>query len=152
MRTNAHVRLFLLIICAAITCLAFAPVALAGKGGAGGGGGGPKGGSTTNGTIELVLVDSPDSVANWGEQVRFNVSTTATDQPHVDLNCYQGGTLVYSATTGYYASYPWPWTQTFTLSSQSWTGGDADCTAVLYKLANSGAKTTLNSLSFHAYA
>jgi hypothetical protein len=147
MRKNAHARLFLLIVSAVITCLAFAPVALAGKGGGGG-----KGSTTTNGTIELVLVNSPDSVANYGEQVRFNVSTTATDQPHVDLKCYQGGTLVSSGTTGYYDSYPWPWTQTFTLSSQSWTGGDADCTAVLYKLANTGAKTTLNSLSFHAYA
>jgi hypothetical protein len=147
MRKIAHARLLLLIVSAAITCLVLAPVALAGKGGGGG-----KGGSTTNGTIELVLVNSPDSVANYGEQVRFNVSTTATDQPHVDLKCYQGGTLVYSGTTGYYDSYPWPWTQTFTLSSQSWTGGDADCTAVLYKLANTGAKTTLNTLSFHAYA
>jgi hypothetical protein len=149
MRKNA--RLSLLIVVAAVTCLALAPVALAGKGGGKPGGGG--GGSTsTNGTIELVLVDSPDNVANWGEHVRFNVSTTATTEPHVDLKCSQGGTLVYSATTGYYDSYPWPWTQTFTLSSQSWTGGDADCTAVLYKLANSGAKTTLNTLNFHAYA
>jgi hypothetical protein len=147
MRNNARARLFLLIASAAITCLASAPAALAGKGGGGG-----KGGSITNGTIELVLVNSPDSVANWGEEVRFNVSTTATDQPHVDLKCYQGGTLVYSGTTGYYDSYPWPWTQIFTLSSQSWTGGDADCTAVLYKLANSGSKTTLNTLNFHAYA
>jgi len=149
MRKNAPARLVLLLVAAATAYLALAPVALAGGGGGKPGG---KGSTTTNGTIELVLVNSADSVANWGEQVRFKVSTTATSQPHVDLKCYQGGTLVYGGTTGYYDGYPWPWTQTFTLYSQSWTGGDADCTAVLYKLANTGSKTTLNSLSFHVYA
>jgi len=150
MRKNAPARLVLLLIAAAVTCLALAPVALAGKSGGGGKGAGGK--TSTKGTIELVLVNSADTVANWGEQVRFTVSTTATSEPRVDLKCYQGGTLVYAGTTGYYDSYPWPWTQTFTLYSQSWTGGDADCTAVLYKLANTGSKTTLNSLSFHAFA
>ena len=122
--------------------------------GGGGGGGKPggKGSTTTNGTIELVLVNSADSVANWGEQVRFNVSTTATTEPRVDLKCYQGGALVYGGTTGYYDSYPWPWTQTFTLYSQSWTGGDADCTAASTSSPTPARKTTLNSLSFHAYA
>jgi hypothetical protein len=141
------------VIIAAVAALflVFAPAALAGKGG-----GGPKGGGGTTsggtGTMSLVLLNSSDGVAHWGQQVRFDVQTTATTEPHVDVKCYQGGVLVYSGTTGYYASYPWPWTQTFTLSSQSWTGGAASCNAVLYKLANTGAKTTLATLSFPVYA
>jgi hypothetical protein len=83
-------------------------------------------------SLTLVLVDPADGVANWGDQVRFNVSTTATTEPHVSLKCYQNSSLVYTAQTGYYASYPWPDTQTFTLSSGAWTGGAASCTAVLY--------------------
>src|SRR5919198_451743 len=80
-----------------------------------------------------------------------HVSTTATTEPHVDLTCSQGGTVVYSATTGYYASYPWPWTQTMTLKSQMWTGGNADCTARLYMFDGSRTKT-LATLPFTAYA
>ena len=69
---------------------------------------------------------------NWGDSVTFNVSTTATTEPHVDLTCSQNGVVVYGATTGYFASYPWPWTQIMTLSSLSWQGGAAECTAELY--------------------
>jgi hypothetical protein len=112
------------------------------------GGGKPSGGTST---INLVVLTGGDSIPNWGEDVTFNVSTTATTEPHVDLTCSQGGTLVYSATTGYYASYPWPWTQTMTLSSQMWTGGDASCVARLY-MFNGSRTSTLATLSFTAYA
>jgi hypothetical protein len=40
--------------------------------------------------------------------------------------------VVYSATSGFYASYPWPWTRNMTLKSQAWSGGAASCTARLY--------------------
>ena len=146
----------IVLVASVVALLVAAPAAFAGKpsgGGGGGGKGGGGGGSAGDGTssMTLVLVDSTDGVPHWGQNVRFDVRTTAAE-PHVDLNCSQNGTLVYSGTTGYYDSYPWPWTQTFTLSSQRWTGGDADCTARLYKLANNGAKTTLSTLSFHVYA
>jgi hypothetical protein len=144
-------RLALLVVVVAL--LVAAPAAFAAKGG--GGGGGKGGGGTTSGgtsSMTLVLMNSSDGLPHWGQDVRFDVKTTATSEPHVDLTCSQNGTLVYSGTTGYYASYPWPWTQTFTLSSQSWTGGDADCSAVLYSMTNSGTKTTLSSLKFHVYA
>jgi hypothetical protein len=111
----------------------------------------PGGHSTSSGTLELVLVNSTDGLPHWGQQVTFKVSTTATTEPHVDLNCYQNGTLVYAATTGYYDSYPWPSTQIMTLRSNSWTGGDADCAAKLYYF--DGRKTpVVATLSFHAYA
>lgn len=42
----------------------------------------------------------------------FDVSTSDTTEPDVDLVCSQSGSVVYSATTGFYPSYPWPWTQT----------------------------------------
>jgi hypothetical protein len=102
--------------------------------------------------MTLVLLNSTDGLPHHGQQVRFDVSTTATTEPHVSLKCYQAGTLVYTAQTGYYASYPWPWTQTFTLSSGAWTGGAADCVATLYSLSNSGGSTTLKTLSFPVYA
>jgi hypothetical protein len=112
------------------------------------------GGKPTSGTstIQLVVLTGGDSIPNWGEDVTFNVSTTATSTPYVDLVCSQSGAVVYSATTGYFASYPWPWTQTMTLSSQMWTGGDASCVATLYMFNSRAKKTTLANLPFTAYA
>jgi hypothetical protein len=102
-------------------------------------------------TLNLVLLDSTDGLAHWGQRVTFDVATTATDEPHVDLTCRQDGDVVLGATTGFYDSYPWPWTRTMTLSSNAWTGGDADCTATLYYF--NGRKTPiLKTSSFHAYA
>lgn len=131
--------------------IALAPLASAGKPATAGGGkpgGKPSGGS---GTITLVLLDSTDGLPHWGQHVRFDVTTTATTQPHVSLQCSQDGTLVYSAQTGYYDGYPWPATQTFTLASSMWTGGAADCTARLYSLSNSGS-TTLATKAIHVEA
>jgi hypothetical protein len=109
------------------------------------------GGSTGTSSLSLVLLNSTDGLPHWGQQVTFNVSTTATTQPNVSLDCYQNGTLVYGAVAGFYASYPWPWTQTFILSSPAWTGGAANCTAALYYF--SGTKTiTLKTLSIAVYA
>jgi len=103
--------------------------------------------SGTASTLELVVLSGPDALPNWGEQITFKVSTTATTEPHVDLNCSQGGTNVASATTGYYDGYMWPATKVMTLSSPKWTGGAADCTATLYYF--NGRKTpVLKTLSF----
>ncbi len=104
-------------------------------------------------SISLVLLDSTDGVAHYGQQVTFNVSTTATDQPLVRLQCYQGGTKVYWASSGFYEGYPWPWTRNFTLSSNYWTGGAADCVAELYYTPDGGKRfRTLSSLSFRVEA
>jgi len=98
-------------------------------------------------TINMRVVSGSDSVPNWDESITFDVTTTATDYPYVDVACRQNGTTVYGATTGYFASYPWPWTQTMTLFSYAWTSGGASCTATLYYF--SGRKTvTLTTLNF----
>ena len=106
------------------------------------------GGTTSSGTssLTLVLLNSTDGLPHWGQQVTFNVSTTATTEPYVTLYCYQNGKQVYSSWAGFYPSYPWPWNQVMTLSSLSWTGGAADCTATL-----SSSTATLKSISFHVY-
>ncbi len=105
---------------------------------------------SSNSNLSLVLLNSTDGQAHWGQQLTFNVSTTATTEPNVSLNCYQNGGLVYGAVAGFYPSYPWPWTQIFTLSSPSWTSGGANCTASLYYF--SGKKTiTLSTMSFPVY-
>jgi len=115
------------------------------------GGGGGKGGNGGSGSLTLVVLNSTDGLPHWGQQITFNVSTTATAEPHVSVRCTENGTVVYGAETGYYASYPWPWTQTMTLSSQAWTGGAADCLATLYYFSGTN-KVNLSSLAFHVYA
>jgi hypothetical protein len=133
-----------------ILALALAPAALAGKGG----GGGKKGGGTTGGatlSVSLVSDVNANGQPNWGDTVTFTFSQTATTEPHVDLTCSQNRTVVYSASSGFYASYPWPWTQNMTLSSQSWSAGSASCTARLYSFSGSST-VTLSTLSFTAGA
>jgi len=102
-------------------------------------------------SIKLVVLSGSDGLPNWGEQVTFDVSTAATNFPYVDVTCTQNGTSVYTATTGYFAGYPWPWTQVMTLQTQAWTGGAADCTATLY-YPTSKRIMVLATLVFHVYA
>lgn len=113
------------------------------------GGGKPAAGGTS--TISLVLLDSTDGTAHWGQNVRFEVSTTATTQPYVEVSCRRDGTVIYNAQTGYFDGYPWPWTQTFPLSSPSWTDGEADCTARLF-WPNGRKTVTGATLAFHVFA
>ena len=136
----------LVLVLAAVS--AAAPPAFAAKRGGGGGSGGTTTGSSS---LALVLLNSTDGLPHWGQQITFTVSTTATTEPHVSVTCSQNGALVYSASAGFFASYPWPWTQIMTLSSQSWTGGAADCTATLYAI-NGTKVTNLAALAFHVYA
>jgi hypothetical protein len=114
-----------------------------------GGGGGHKPRPST-GSLTLVLLNSTDGLPHWGQDVTFTVSTTATTEPHVSLKCYQDTVLVYTTQTGYYATYPWPWTQIMTLESGAWTSGGADCTATLYYFSGTDV-VTLGTLSFTVY-
>lgn len=117
--------------------------------GSGKGGGKPSGTSSSSLALVMVTDSNGNGQPNWGDQITFQVSTTATSEPHVDLTCTQNGVVVYGATTGFYSSYPWPWTQIMTLSSTAWQGGAANCTAKLYYFA--GSKTpTLATLNFTA--
>ena len=138
----------LALLLAAASVLVIAPAASAGKAPSRGGGGKPSAGTST---IALVVVDSADGLPHWNGQVRFDVTSTATSEPHVEVVCTQGGETVYVAQTGYFDSYPWPWTQTFTLASGAWDGGAADCNAKLFWF--NGSKTVVGAqLPFHVYA
>ena len=139
-------RISAFVIALALLLVTLTPqAALAAKGGNSG-----KPGTATN-SFSLVLLDSTDGVAHHGQRVTFNVTTTATSEPHVSLDCYQGGTLVYGAVAGFFDGYPWPWSQIMPLSSAAWSGGAADCVAKLYYF--SGTKTvTLSTLNFHVEA
>lgn len=114
-------------LCAA---LALVPTALAGKGAGGGkpsGGGGA--GSSISGPV-LVTDQNGNGAANWNDTVTFNVTTSATSQPFVDLTCFQNGALVLHGSAGFFSGalnsgYD------FTLMSGSWSGGAASCTAAL---------------------
>ena len=141
-----------LTVSVALVMLAVAPVALAGKSPGGGkhGGGGTSGGSSSL-SVVMVADANQNGLPNWGDTIRFNVSTTATTEPHVNLTCSQNGVVVYGAATGYYASYPWPWTQNMSLGSTSWTGGAANCTAVLSAYSGTSV-TTLATLTFSVAA
>jgi hypothetical protein len=113
-------------------------------------GGGTSGGGTTTGSGSLTLVlwydlKGDGLPANWGDTVTFDVSTTATTTPYVDLKCYQNGTVVLSAGSGFYEGYPWPWTKYMNLSSSMWTSGAANCTAELYYGVN---HTVLSRINF----
>src|SRR4051812_32464742 len=99
-------------VAAAVAALALAlvPAASAGKGP-----GHTTGGTGSGGTISLVLLNSTDGVAHWGQAVTFKISTTATTKPYVSLDCYQGGVWILSSTAGFFPDYPWG--QTFGLSN-----------------------------------
>ena len=114
----------------------------------GGGGGKTSGG----GTLALVMVDdvNGDRLPNRGDSVTFNISTTVTTQPYVELICRQNGALVYGKTAGYFDGYLWPWSQVMRLSSDLWVGGAADCVAELY-YNNRLRRTSLTTISFTAY-
>src|SRR5437773_12533104 len=105
--------------------------------------------SVTGSGFALVVLNSTDGLANWGGQVTFTVSTTATTEPHVSLRCSQNGVVVYATQTGFYAGYLWPWTQVMTLSSVAWTGGSADCVATLYYFSGADV-VSLGTIGFTA--
>jgi hypothetical protein len=127
-----------LIAAVAALCMASAPAALAAKGGRP-----PKPSGGSNGSISLVLLNSSDGLAHWGQKVTFNVSTTATSEPWVGLKCTQGGAQVSEGWEGFFAGSLDD--QIFGLYSPSWSGGAADCTATL----TTSQWAPLASTSFH---
>ena len=138
---------------ALITALTFGLIASTAFAARGGGAGGGKhgGGGTTggSGTISLhspLVVDkNGNGTPNWGDVVRFDVSTTSTTQPWVYLKCYQGG-LVSQGSEGYFAGSLDD--GNFGLYSPMWSSGAADCTATLQTPSGS----VLGSTSFHVDA
>jgi hypothetical protein len=100
---------------------------------------------STNSSLSLVLVNSTDGLAHWGQQVTFNVSTDATAYPYVNLRCYQYGNLVADGWAGFFPGALGD--QTFGLYSPQWTGGAANCTAYL-DMNSKGKWKQLASTSF----
>ena len=87
------------------------------------------------------------AVPEHGGEVTFEVSTTQTERPFVNVRCYQGGNWVYDGWHGFFESYvPDP---VYTLSSLYWTSGEANCTANLVMWTKSARLKTLASTSFH---
>lgn len=132
-----------------VLVLALVPAAFAGKGG---GGSKPSGGGSgaSGAALDLAIVtDTGSPGVSYDDTITFNVTDPATSEPHVQLQCFQSGTMVYTAVTGYYAGYPWPWTQNFQLTSGAWTGGAANCVATLYHFTRKGTATDA-TLSFLA--
>jgi hypothetical protein len=115
-----------------------------------GGGSKPSGGGGSSLALVMVTDANGNGQPNWADQVTFTVSTSVS-QPSVKLSCSQGGVVVAYGSAGFYPGYPWPWAQTFTLSSGAWTGGAADCTATLYYY-NGRSYPTLATLTFRAEA
>jgi hypothetical protein len=116
-------------------------------------GGSPAHNSGGGGTITLaplVYDANGDGLPNWSDTVVFNVSTTATTQPFVNLQCFQNGALVLNGWNGYFAgalNSSW----NFGLASGAWQGGAADCTAWL-DMATKRGWSQLTSTSFHVDA
>ncbi len=80
---------------------------------------------------------------NWGDFVTFNISTTATTQPWVNLVCTQNGVIVAQGWNGYFDGSIT--SRNFGLYSSAWTSGSADCTAYL----TTPTWSQLASTSFH---
>ena len=115
-----------------------------------GGGGMPGGGTTTGGgSLALVIVvdNNGDGAPNQGDTVTFDVTTSAS-RPFVSVKCHQGGTMVYGASAGFYADYPW--SKNFGLETTTWTSGGADCTATLYTTKDGTRLNVLATLGFYA--
>lgn len=122
-----------------------------GGGGNGGGGNGGGGGSTGDSSISgpFMVTDTNTPGLSRGDRVTFNVSTTATTRPWVNVNCYQGGTWVYGEWHGFFPEYLYG--QTFTLGpTRMWQSGGADCTAALVS-KDSNRDKTLSSIGFTVY-
>ena len=128
-----------------------AGTAFAGKGG-NGGGGKPGGGGNVAGnalTIGMVRDANANGAANWGDTITFQVTSTS-DKPFVRVDCYQGGTWVYSGSVGFFAAYPWA--KEFILRNSLWTGGAANCTATMYTTKDGIRITNLMTHSFEVGA
>lgn len=119
--------------------LALVPAALAGKGK-------PSGGGSSSISAPVMVTDlNGNGAPNWGDTVSFDVSTTATSQPYVNLVC-SGNGVGYNSWKGVFpGSLDTNWN--FVLSSGGWTSGAANCTATLGMYTKQGFRP-LTSTSF----
>src|SRR5205823_8192588 len=133
---------------ALVLALVLVPAALAAKGHGGGGSTGTGGTSSISGPIMVTDTGSPG--LSFGDTVTFNVSTSATSQPYVNVLCYQNGLLVMNSWTGFF-DQRLNATRNVGLYSPSWQSGAADCTAWV-DMSGKRGMTQLASTSFHVNA
>ena len=128
-----------------VLSLALVPAAFAGKGSK------PSSGGSSSISGPVMVTDANgDGLPNWGDVVTFNVSTTATTTPFVNLLCYQNGVQVASGWKGFWNGSIDPnWN--FGLSSPMWKSGAANCVAWLDKQTKQGWQQ-LASVSFNVGA
>ena len=67
----------------------------------------------------MRLTPTADGLTHWSNWITWNVSTTATTEPFVSTVCKRGGTVIANTSAGYFASYPWPEAQSFSLRARS---------------------------------
>ncbi|HVL53582.1 MAG TPA: hypothetical protein VM344_04925 [Vitreimonas sp.] len=103
-------------------------------------------------TVSLIVLSSGEVARlatagpTYGGEITFEVSTTQTDRPFVNVRCYQGTDWVYDGWHGFFQSYvPDP---VYILSSDYWTEGGASCVADLVTWGNNGKLKTLAKTSF----
>jgi hypothetical protein len=133
---------------AIVLALVLVPAALAAKGHGGGGNTGTGGSSSISGPVMVTDTGTPG--LSFGDTVTFDVSTTATSQPYVNLLCYQNGVLVMNSWNGFFDQALNP-TRNFALYSPSWQSGAADCTAWVDMYTKHGT-AQLASASFQVNA
>ena len=127
--------------------LAFAGAAFAGKTAGSSSISGP---FVVGGSATATVTATSTSTPQYGDTITFDVSTTATDNPFVNVTCYQNGILVMQ---GWSAFFPGGLGDgNFGLGSPAWRGGAAECTANLDMYTSKGALKVLASTSFHADA
>jgi hypothetical protein len=112
----------------------------------GGGDSGPAGGSSISRLALVLLSDrNGDGRPNRGDTISFTISTSLPwDQ--VSVVCSQNGDVVLSA-----QRTADEWTP-LTLTSQTWSGGAADCKATLDQVNDDDKVLTLASATFTAGA
>lgn len=104
-------------------------------------------GGTPTSPSSISVAPSADGTApHWNGLVSFDIATTATAEPYVNLQCFQGGVLVGQGWAGYFDGALG--SRSIGLSSPQWTSGAADCVAYLDKYTRRGWQQ-LASTSFH---
>ena len=100
-------------------------------------------------SLSLVVLESskattaPATEPSYGDRITFDVTTTET-HPSVNVRCFQDGAWVYDGWANFWGTL----SRDFTLTSNYWTGGAANCTARLLHFDRQGRERTLASMDF----
>lgn len=135
-------RRLMIVALAAVLLLTVSGTAFAAKGGGGNSGGSGAAWITLNPTTQLAVSGTNTAT--------FSIYQTKTTEPYVRVNCTVNGVLAYSQLLGYFQS--WPYGQTFTFSSNylDWNYDNVplSCTAFLEYLNSKGAEQVLANTTF----